>query len=244
MYIIIGASAGVGRALAEEFAAKGCNLVLVSRDERDIHNVALDLTVRFGISVQYINLDMGLIHPDFLDILEAIDAAGEYFMGMLFPAGIINNLDTLAIDSSTIEELFRVNCLSICLLINEVLRRAHRDCKLSLVGFGSIASIRGRCSNMIYSTAKTALRFYFESLRHACVDRKIVVQFYILGYMDTNLAFANNLPLPKGSPSKLAQRVYHDLHKDIGVRFFPRFWGIISWIIKSVPWSVYKHLKF
>lgn len=244
MYVIIGASSGVGRAIAELFAAKGHDLLLVSREERDTNAVASDLMLRFGVSVKSVMLDLAVSQPDFSAILEAVDSAGENFKGVLVPAGTVIDTDTLEIETSAIDGLFRVNCLSICNFIVKTLRRAHKDSVLSLVGFGSVASVRGRGSNMIYSAAKTAMRFFFESLRHASVDRKIVVQFYVLGYMDTNLAFAYNVPLPKGNPKELAQQVYRNIHKDIGVRFFPRYWLPITMIIKLIPWWIYKHLKF
>lgn len=244
MYVIIGASSGVGRAIAEVFAANGCDLLLVSRDERDTNAVASDLILRFDVSVKSVRLDLASVQPDFSKILEAIDFAGVNFKGMLVPAGSVSDIDTLEIGNSVIDGLFRMNCLSICSLIIEVLGRAHKDCELSLVGFGSIASIRGRGSNMIYSSAKTAMRFYFESLRHACVGKKIAVQFYVLGYMDTNLAFAYNVPLPKGRPAKLAKKVYRYIHDDIGVSFFPRYWFVVAKIIKCIPWVIYKRLRF
>lgn len=244
MYVIVGASSGVGRAIAEVFAAKGCDLLLVSREVRDINAIASDLMLRFDVSVKSVMLDLAAPQPDFSAILEAVDAARENFKGMLVPAGTVIDVDNLIIDAAAIDGLFKVNCLSICHLIIEILGRAHKDCVISLVGFGSVASVRGRGSNMIYSAAKTALRFYFESLRHACADRKAVVQFYVLGYMDTNLAFAYNAPLPKGDPDKLAQQVYRNIHKDIGMNYFPRYWLPIAMIIKLIPWRIYKHLKF
>jgi short-subunit dehydrogenase len=244
MYVIVGASSGVGRAIAEVFAAKGCDLLLVSREERDTTALASDLALRFGVSVKSVKLDISARQPDFSEILDAVDSAGQSFKGMLIPVGTVNDTDNIAINTVVADELFSVNCLSICELVIEILKKAHKDSVISLVGFGSIASVRGRGSNMIYSAAKTALQFYFESLRHACVNKKVVVQFYILGYMDTNLAFAYNVPLPKGAPTKLAQQIYRDINKDIGVRFFPRYWLIISIILKLIPWSIYKHLKF
>ncbi|WP_333873886.1 SDR family NAD(P)-dependent oxidoreductase [Methylobacter sp.] len=244
MYIIVGASSGVGRAIAEIFAAKGHDLLLVSREKRDTNAVALDLMLRFDISVTSVTLDLAAPQPDFSEILEAVDLAGKAFKGMLVPAGAVIDTDSLEIEASAIDGLFRVNCLSICSLITEILKRTHKDSAISIVGFGSIASIRGRGANMIYSTAKTAMQFYFESLRHACVGKQIIVQFYVLGYMDTNLAFAYNVPLSKGSPGELAQRVYRDINKDIGVSFFPRYWLIIAMILKLIPWPIYKHLKF
>ena len=244
MYLIIGASSGVGRAIAEVFAANGHGLLLVSREDRDTKAVASDLMLRFGVLVKSVKLDLAAPKPDLSEILQAVASAGENFKGVLVPAGFVIDTDTLEIEASAIDGLFRVNCLSICSLITEVLGSVHKDGVISLVGFGSIASVRGRGSNMIYSAAKAAMRFYFESLRHACVGKNIVVQFYVLGYMDTNLAFAYNVPLPKGDPSKLAQQVYRDIHKDIGVIFFPRYWRIVTFIIKMVPWVIYKHLKF
>lgn len=244
MFVIIGASSGVGRAIAEVFASEGCDLLLVSRESRDTSAVASDLMLRFGISAKSIKLDLAAPQLDSAEILKAVIDAGENFKGVLAPAGAVANYDTLAIEPSLIDGIYRANCTSICNLIVEILGKAHKDCVLSFVGFGSIASARGRGANMIYSSAKAALQFYFESLRHACVGKKIVVQFYILGYMDTNLAFAYNVPLPKGTPKQLAQRVYRDIHKDIGVSYFPRYWLIIVKIINLIPWAIYKYLKF
>lgn len=244
MYVIVGASSGVGRAIAEQFASKGCDLLLVSREDRDTHAVASDLMFRFGVSVKAVKLDLAVPQPDFSEILDYVRSFREKFKGLLVPAGNVSNTDTLDIDTSAIDGLFRVNCLSICSLINEILKVPRIANVITIVGFGSIASVRGRGSNMIYSSAKMAMRFYFESLRHACVDKKVVVQFYVLGYMDTNLAFAYNVPLPKGDPDELAQRVFRDIHNDIGVSFFPRYWQIVAMIIKLVPWPIYKHLKF
>jgi len=244
MYVIVGASSGVGRAIAEAFAAKGCDLLLVSREVRDTNAVASDLMLRFGVSVKSVNLDLAVRRPDFSEILDDGRSFGEKFKGLLVPAGTVSDTDTLDIDTSAIDGLFRANCLSICNLINEILKVPRIADVITIVGFGSIASIRGRGSNMIYSSAKMAMRFYFESLRHACVEKNVVVQFYVLGYMDTNLAFAYNVPLPKGDPGKLARQVYRDIHKDIGLRFFPRYWLLVAMIIKLVPWPIYKRLKF
>ena len=39
------------------------------------------------------------------------------------------------------------------------------------------------------------------------------IQFYILGYLDTNLSFGKNLKLPKAPVTKLARIVYKNLNK-------------------------------
>ena len=44
-YLVVGASAGVGRGLAARFAAAGHDLVLVASDERDLAAMAADLGI-------------------------------------------------------------------------------------------------------------------------------------------------------------------------------------------------------
>ena len=41
--------------------------------------------------------------------------------------------------------------------------------------------------------------------------KNVNIQFYTLGYLDTNLAFGKDLILPKGSTLKLANIVYKNL---------------------------------
>ncbi|MFZ3231115.1 MAG: SDR family NAD(P)-dependent oxidoreductase [Pseudobdellovibrio sp.] len=244
MYIIVGASSGVGRAISEVFASKGSNLCLVSREIRDTQAIALDLSLRYGVSVTTVDLDLSNSQINFDEVLKVVVQAQANFKGVLIPAGTVTDSDTLSIEALQIEKLFNVNCVSICNLILEVIRKAHKDCEMTFVGFGSVAAARGRGFNMIYSSAKAALQFYFESLRHACVGKPIKVQFYVLGYMDTNLAFAHNLPFPKGDPKKMAEKLYLNINDDIGVVYYPVWWSIIVKVIDLVPWSIYKNLKF
>ena len=49
--VVVGASAGLGRALAEALAAAGHDLVLVTSDARDHEAAAYDLRIRHGVKV-------------------------------------------------------------------------------------------------------------------------------------------------------------------------------------------------
>jgi short-subunit dehydrogenase len=91
---------------------------------------------------------------------------------------------------------------------------------------------------MSYSAAKRALHSYFESLRHALSERGIRVQFYVAGFLDTNLAYGVRTPLPKADPRRLADEVVRQLGKDIGVRYFPAWWRPICAALRVAPWWV------
>lgn len=57
--IVTGASAGIGRAIAREFADNGGNLVLVARQATRLSEVTKEISNRFGVEVLPIAADVG-----------------------------------------------------------------------------------------------------------------------------------------------------------------------------------------
>ena len=56
--LITGASAGIGAAIAAEFAARGFNLVLVARRQDKLDALAVDVRERHGVEVATVPLDL------------------------------------------------------------------------------------------------------------------------------------------------------------------------------------------
>lgn len=241
-WLIVGASSGLGRALAERFAADGRSLFLIARDERDLTALATDLQLRFDVTVRFRALDARDVTSIELALSEASN--GENFEGALFPIGVIAEDDRADAITLRAEELLSANFLSVVvsarLLLPEMLRRQRG----AIVGFGSVAAVRGRTNNAVYAASKAALERFFESLRHACEPAGIHVQFYTLGYLDTNLAFGRKLLFPKADPSHVARRVAENLNRGGGKWHLPSFWKPIVMILRILPWSIFQRLRF
>ena len=94
-----------------------------------------------------------------------------------------------------------------------------------------------------YASSKRALESYFESVGFANKKNSVKIQFYTLGYLDTNLSFGKKLILPKGSPHDLSKIVYKNRGKKLGKYFFPKWWGAIVFLLKVLPFSFLVNLN-
>jgi NAD(P)-dependent dehydrogenase (short-subunit alcohol dehydrogenase family) len=128
--------------------------------------------------------------------------------------------------------------------VGTLLPRMTPHGRRSIVGFGSIAAVRGRRSNVAYSAAKRGLESYFESLRHSVAGSGICVQFYRLGYVRTQQSFGKKLMLPPMEPTAVARHVVDNMEHDIGMRSLPRYWAGVCLILKRMPWRIFRHLNF
>jgi hypothetical protein len=241
-YVVIGAPSGVGRYVAESLAAAGEDLVLVSRDKRDSTAQAADLFYRYNIRAKAVALDLGEHRPEFLDFDRALESLGNVNGIVITVGGGLEN-DSIGGLEACADAIMTVNFLSVCLCIEHVLPRIRHGREPVIVGIGSIAACRGRSRNVIYSAAKRALLSYFESLRHAVDGWGVRVQFYQLGYVDTNLAFGQRLLLPAASPRSVGRKIANNLKHGSGVFFYPRFWYVVCLLLRALPWPVFRRMK-
>jgi decaprenylphospho-beta-D-erythro-pentofuranosid-2-ulose 2-reductase len=240
-YIIVGGSSGLGRALAERFAAAGSELVLVSRDIRDTVPLASHLAIKYAVKVSPVAMDLDCSPLPF-DAIDPLLEGHRPLKGLLLPVGINDDNDIVGLSDSKLEYLSRINYLAPCELLNHYIPRLEQNSGV-IVGFGSIATARGRSRNAAYAAAKSALETYFESLAHYAANRDLSCQYYVLGYLDTNLAFAQNLLFPLASPDRVADVVYKRRFTT-GRRFLPRPWYFLYRVVQLLPWAIFKRLSF
>lgn len=241
--LVVGGSSGLGRFLAARFASAGHSLVLVSSDVRDVSAMASDLALRHRVAVRAVALDLAA--PEIP--LSAIDAALDTLpplAAVLLAAGMNRADDVPGQSPETLAALTNANHASLCRIVDHCLPRLTQTDSGLIVGFGSIAATRGRTRNAAYSAAKRALQSYFESLRHALAGTTTVAQFYIVGYLDTNLAFGQKTALPRASPQRFADVVYRRRRRDFGVGYHPGFWRPVCALLRALPWFIFRRLSF
>ena len=242
-YIIVGGSAGLGRAIAKKIASEKQDLVIISSDLRDTKALASDLEIRYGVKVIPLQMSLSKLPITFKEVDKSLEKLSP-LTGLILPIGFNDPNDVPGIDDESFFKLINTNFTSVCLFINHFLPILKKLPDTTIIGFGSIAAIRGRTLNATYAASKRALESYFQSLRHFAVNSSLTIQFYVIGYIDTNLSFGVDMTLFKPAQvDRLADIVFNNRLQDFGTTFYPKYWKIIKILLPIVPWSIFKKFK-
>tara|TARA_B100000749_G_scaffold50783_1_gene36595 strand:- start:2377 stop:3114 length:738 start_codon:yes stop_codon:yes gene_type:complete len=242
-YIIVGGSAGLGRAIAKKIASEKQDLIIISSDLRDTKALASDLEIRYGVKVIPLQMSLSKLPITFKEVDKSLEKLSP-LTGLILPIGFNDPNDVPGIDDESFFKLINTNFTSVCLFINHFLPILKKLPDTTIIGFGSIAAIRGRTLNATYAASKRALESYFQSLRHFAVNSSLTIQFYVIGYIDTNLSFGVDMTLFKPAQvDRLADIVFNNRLQDFGTTFYPKYWKIIKILLPIVPWSIFKKFK-
>ncbi len=161
--VVTGAGAGVGRATARAFAAKGCDVALLSRDSDRLETAAAELV---GMGVR------ALAVPTDVADAEAVEAAAEQIERDLGPIDVWVNVAMATVFSPvedlTAEEVKRgteVTYLGQVHGIMSALKRMRPRNRGAIVNVGSALVYRSVPLQAVYCGAKAAIRGFTDSLR-------------------------------------------------------------------------------
>jgi len=242
--VVVGASSGVGRALAEVLAENHADLVLAATDRRDLEALSKDLALRHGVRAHAWPLDLADPALDFAAICKEWVALLGRVDALLLPVGYVSPQDDHLPSPALIETTVRVNYTGVATLIAEFARLFEDQGQGRIVAFSSIAAAVPRRRNMVYASAKAGLEAYLQSLRHYFSGSQVKVQVYALGYVDTAMSYGQKLLFPPVSPRSVATEVVRNLDKDVGQVYYPRYWWLVTCLLRLLPWWIYKRLRF
>jgi NAD(P)-dependent dehydrogenase (short-subunit alcohol dehydrogenase family) len=161
--VITGAGAGVGRAVATEFARNGCDVALLSRDPDRLEHAADELR-HFGVCALPIPTDVA--------DAKAVDAAAERIERELGPIDVWVNVAMATVFAPvhklTAEEFQRGTAVTYLGQVHgtmAALRYMRPRNRGSIVGVGAALAYRSVPLQSIYCSAKFAIRGFLDALR-------------------------------------------------------------------------------
>lgn len=225
--LITGASSGIGRALAVEYAASGVRLVLVGRDASRLSEVATACRGR-GAEVEIGRVDVR-DRSAMRDFILTADSQKPIDL-LVANAGISTGLPAgaLAEDPEAVRGIVAINLLGALNTVEPIIEPMCARGRGAIALTGSIAAIRGLPYSPAYCATKAAVHLYAESLRGQLARKGVAVSLIVPGFVHTRL----NEKLVSAKPlamkdDRAARIIRRGLDRRKPVIAFPRllYWG-------------------
>ncbi len=241
--LILGANAGIGRALAAEFASHQCDLILAGRDLEDLQFLAADLHLRHNVSARAERVDV----LNFAALESALAAclapAGDSLEGVVLSTGYLGDPETARKDVNEARRILDTNFTGAALALNVVANHFEQKRKGFICALSSVAGDRGRQSNYLYGSAKGGLTTYLQGLRNRLYPSGVHVITVKPGFVDTRMVFGRaKLPLV-AAPEAVARDIYYAVKSRKNVVYVPWFWRPIMFMVRMIPEALFKKLK-
>lgn len=170
--VVTGASAGVGRATAEEFARHGYDLGLIARGEERLEKAAADLSGTYGIRALPLSCDVA--------DAAAVERAADRVEAELGPIDVWVNVAMATVfapvsrlEPAEIERGTKVTYLGQVHGMMAALSRMRWRNRGTIVNVGSALAYRSVPLQSVYCGAKAAIRGFVDSLRSEIIHDKL-----------------------------------------------------------------------
>jgi short-subunit dehydrogenase len=162
---LTGAASGIGRALALELAARGCDLALADRDEAGLAAVAAEIARTHPQKVTVHRVDVG--EPaQIAEFARAAVAAHPGLNILINNAGVALMGGFHEIDQAEMDWLMNINFWGVVHGTRAFLPHLAGRREAHIVNLSSIFGIIAPPGQSAYAAAKFAVRGFSESLRH------------------------------------------------------------------------------
>ena len=240
----VGATRGMGRALARALAERGDALFLLGRDPAEMALSARDLEAR-GPRAPVGHAPLDLARPaGFAEALDAADRALGGLDALVVTGGAFGRQEDLAADPARLAVLLEVNFTGTALLCQQAATRLAARGGGVICAFGSVAGDRARRGNYLYGASKAGLAVFLDGLDLAYRERGVRALCVKPGFVRT--AMTAGLPVPPfaGEPDAVARRVLAAMDAGRHEVYAPGVWRFVMLLIRALPRAVLRRVQF
>jgi short-subunit dehydrogenase len=239
LVLITGASSGIGKALALQYAAQGCRLALVARQTDSIKTWLSPDSIR-AESYELYSADV----TDADSMAQVAEACAQR-QGLpdvvIANAGISIGVDTsLRSDLDVMARVIATNLMGAANTFGPFIAPMVARGSGTLVGVGSVASIRGLPGHGGYCASKAGVVSYCESLRGELRGSGVNVVTLCPGYIATPLTQNNRYSMPfLMQPEAFALQAVGAIAQGVSYRVIPWQMGWVAKLLRLLPNAVF-----
>jgi short-subunit dehydrogenase len=241
--LLVGASSGIGAALARQLARDGYTLALLAR-RADLlaelcDSINAECAETRAIPFTHDVTDYAAI-PDLLS--EVVSTLGGLDL-VIYNAGVTLHQGIDGWDPEKSRGMMEVNILGAMAWLDPIggmfqqLRRGH------IVGISSVAGERGRVRNPAYNASKAALSTYLEALRNRLTRHGVTVLTVKPGFVKTQLVEHLERTPFVISPERAAADIGKAIRKKKQDVYVPARWRLVMLVIRNIPSFVFRRMN-
>jgi short-subunit dehydrogenase len=257
---VTGAASGIGRALALELAARGCDLALADRDEAGLQAVAAEIAKNPSRKVSVHRVDVA--EPKQIeDFAQGALAAHPGLNILVNNAGVALLGQFNEVDQAEMDWLMNINFRGVVHATRAFLPHLSRQREAHIVNLSSLFGLIAPPGQTAYAAAKFAVRGFSESLRHELQTAASPVHLSVVhpGGVSTNIVRNSRMgvgvtdnarraetierfdTIAKTTPAAAAQRIIAGIEKNaprILIGNDARMMDLLQRVLPGTYWSV------
>ncbi len=231
-YWIVGASEGLGRALAEGLSRRRANLILSARNADRLADICASLPNARPVPFDVTDLDA---------VRRAVAEAGAVD-GLVYNAGAYEPMRSADWDTEAVLAMTDVNYTGALRVLGETVPSFVRAGRGDITLIGSLSGYRGLPAAVGYAASKAALVSLAETMRFDLAGTGVTVRIVNPGFIKTRLTEKNNFKMPMLMTAEdAADRVIKAMSRR---RFRTDFPAPFSWVIRLLDylpdWLIYR----
>lgn len=237
--IVVGASSGIGAALARRLVAGGADVAAVARRAEALEAIAA--AAGGGGRIRHYVHDVRR-HEDVPALFQSIcrDLGGLDLV--IYAAGVMPRITDDEYDYAKDASIVETNVLGAVAWLNPAAERFAVAGSGAIVGLSSVAGDRGRRGQPVYGASKAALTHYLEALRNRLRARGVRVLTVKLGPVRTPMTEGLTLPFMI-TADRAAELILRALRGRRQTAYVPERWRAIMGAIRLVPSGIFSRLK-
>ena len=227
--LILGANSDVAKAAILQYIALGYRVVAASRSVQELETFVKQHAIPADrIDVSYFDAVAFETHETFYKSLSVKPHI------VVYAAGFLKNNEEALRDWESSFRMMKVHYCGVVSILNIVAMDSSNTNLERIVGLSSLSGVRGRKSNFIYGSTKSAFTQYLAGMRQYLFDRRVAVNVIVAGYIRSKMTAGLDLPESLMlEPEFIARSVVRPGNSFIIVPGFK--WKIIYNILRLLP---------
>ena len=231
--IVIGASSGIGRALAKVLSQNGYEVGLAARRLELLRQLQQEIPAQTYLK----RIDVSQPEEAMRLLQELINEMGGLDL-IVLNSGI--NTHNTSLNWQGEIDTINVNVSGFVAMAVVAVKHFLRQNSGHLVGISSIAGLKGSAGCPSYNASKAFVSNYLEGLRHRLMQNNIYVSDIRPGLVATALIKGQRGQFWVSTPEKAAEQIFQAIKKRKKIAYITRRWCLIAWLIKVLPDWVYR----